>query len=470
MYDTITSQFQDAMDRESKTINSYTNNTAYSVLFRKNSDKNSMQDKLTIFYPVLQTISQGELLNYKTKTYIVLNNETAENEVYYKSDLLETNAKINYIVNGAETYIPIYAYDIQSPMAISTSTISVVSGNIHMITEYNATSKQLEISNTFTSMGRTWQIQNIIIKDNIVHLYCEVEASSTDKYAVSISGNDTYGINTTSKLTAIAKCGDTVITNASIIWTSSNTDIATIDNNGNASFKASGSVVFTALWIEHNVSATKQVNINSYSVIITANDTYSTSDTPILVATAKTNDVVDTTATFTWASSDATKATVDSAGKVKFLEAGNVTFTATWTQQNAIGTKQVTITQAVITKQYTCKIANTLATPTIYSDTNIPTIKTGGSTRSFVPKFYDATGTEVTTLTPVWTIDMSSLTTAQQAEITFVSSVSSYPLRCSLTAADDSSLLGKSIKLTLVDSGNLCTPYTIPVNIISLYG
>lgn len=437
MYDTVTEQFNEAIQREGKTISSYSNNTAYTVLFRKNSDSNSMNNKLTIFYPVTENISQGQLLTYKNATYITVNQETAENEVYYKSDLLQTNASIYVISNGIETSLPVYSYDISSPMAISSTTISVVSGNVHMISEYNDTSKKLEIDNTFDAIGRTWLIQNIVVKDNIVHLYCEVQATS-NKYAVSITASDSYGKGTISQLTSTATYGNTTITNATIAWSSSNTSIATIDNNGNASFLTNGSTTFTATWTEHDVSATKTINVNAYSVYITpTTDTYTTSDSLTLVAVAKANDVVDTTATFTWSSSDATRATISSAGVVSFLAAGTCTFTATWTQQNAIGTKTVTITQAV---SNTANIT--------YSGTS-SSIYIGGSTaKVYTGTFYDSTGA-VITLTPVWSI------TAGTASTDHVSMVAQTDVMKIGLKADSSAVVG-TFQLNLKDPNGTC--------------
>ena len=446
MYDTISSQFQDALQREGKAINSYSGNLAYTVLFRKNSDKNSMNNKLTIYYPVTENISQGQLLKYRDKIYIVENQETSENEVYYKSDLLQTNASTYVISNGIETTIPLFSYDIQNYLAETNSTISVVSGNVEMITTDNSISRSLAINDTFDAIGGTWEIQNLIYKNGIAYIYVKRTANSSNTYTLLVTANDSYGINTTSQLIATAKYGDKVISNATIQWTSSDTSKATIDNNGNASFLASGSVTFTALWVEHNITSTKTVSVNSYSVYITANDSYSTTDTPTLTATAKINDTVDNTATFTWASSDTTKATVDSTGKVAFLSAGMVTFTATWTQQNAIGTKQITITQAV---SNTADITY-VGSASIYID---------GSTKKFTGHFYDGSGAAIT-LTPAWSI---TVPTVNQGHISMVAQTD--PMIMGVKA--DANAIEGTFQLNLRDSNSTCNK-SITVNIISM--
>lgn len=447
MYNTISSQFTDALNREGKTINSYSDNSIYTVLFRKNSDKNSMNNKLAIYYPVTENISQGQLLKYKDRIYIVENQETSENEVYYKSDLLQTNASTYVISNGIETTIPLFSYDIQNYLAETNSTISIVSGNVEMITTDNSISRSLAINDTFDVIGGTWEIQNLIYKNDIAHIYVKRTANSTNTYILSITANGSYGINTASQLTATAKYGDKVITNATIQWTSSDTSKATIDNSGNVNFLALGSVTFTALWVEHNIINTKTVSVNAYSVYITASDSYSTTDTPTLTATAKINDTVDTTATLTWTSSDTTKAIVDSTGKVTFLSAGTVTFTATWTQQNAIGTKKITITQAVSnTADITFK-----STAQIYVD---------GSTKTFTGHFYDSTGVAIT-LTPVWSLTLSS---AQAGHVNLVAN--SNPMLTGIQA-DANAPAGTQFQLNLKDSENTCSK-SITVNVVEM--
>lgn len=438
MYDTIASQFTDALQREGKSINSYSDNSAYTVLFRKNSDKNSMNNKLTIYYRVTENISQGQLLKYKDRIYIVENQETSENEVYYKSDLLQTNASINNFANGIESNIPVFSYDMVNVLPQTSQTIPVINGNLEMVTTDNAISRALAVNNTFNSMGGTWKIDNLIYKCGIAHIYVERTTGASNTYTVEITANDSYGTNTTSKLIATAKINTDVVTNATIQWTSSDTSKATIDNSGNVNFLAIGSVTFIALWVEHNITTTKTVSVNAYGVSITANDSYLTTDTPTLTATAKINDTVDTTATFTWASSDTTKAIIDSTGVVTFLAAGTVTFSALWTQQNATGTKQITITQPV---SKTCTITSSASGGAF-------TITAGYST-TFTGQFWQG-ATELTDQTAEWNNDIPSTYTA---DFTITNSDNTITIKCK----SGSGMLKKSFNLTLQDSQHTCT-------------
>ena len=70
MYDTVNSAFSDALKREGKVITAYSDNTPYNVIFRHNSDKNKLQNTLTIFYSADSNVHVGQLLKYKDKTYL----------------------------------------------------------------------------------------------------------------------------------------------------------------------------------------------------------------------------------------------------------------------------------------------------------------------------------------------------------------------------------------------------------------
>jgi hypothetical protein len=409
---------------------------------------------LTIFYPYDCGIHAGQLLTYGNKHFLTINQETPENTVYYKSNIIETNAIIHSVIGSSEINMPVYAYDIADGLTQSNNVISLVNGNIHIIAEPNSIINSLQLSNEFDAVGRHWKIDNIISKDNVIHLYCEVWATTSHTYTVTITANDSYHRGESAQLTAVAKQDDTVV-NASLVWTSSDTSLATVDNTGLVNFLADGNVTITATWTSQNVSGTKAIAItepDSYSLSITANDSYTTADTPTLTANAQKNGTTDSTATITWTSSDTTIATIDSTGKATFLKAGNVTFTATWTQQNVTATKSITVTQAV---SGSCVVkannGNTIST--------VQTIHYGyGSTYYYNAVFQDGSGNEVTGVTPAWTLtNLSGITTS---DIT-MSNVTDYPLRIGISLKKDSSIAGATFTLHLTSTTGTYGSYDV---------
>lgn len=472
MYDTVNSAFTDVLKREGKVITAYSDNTPYNVIFRHNSDKNKLQNTVTIFYSADSNVHVGQLLKYKDKIYLSINQESAENDTYLKSDLLETNAVMNYISGGMEFNVPAYAYDVQSALLQSGNVLSVVGGNTELLAEDNSITKALKINDCFYALGGYWKIDNLIYKDNMTYIYVERETTSTT-YTVTITANDSYDRGTTVQFTAIAKADDTVVTNANIVWISSDESKATVDSSGNVTFLANGSVDISAAWQEHNISSKKSITITEppvYGLTITGNDSYVTTDTPTLTATAQKNGVIDSNATITWSSSDTSIATIDNTGKVTFQKDGDVVFTAKWKERNITATKSISITVPKPSTQYTCKITNTKIPPTmIYGDKDVLKIKVGTTDKPVVAHFYDSTGTEVTTLIPKWSIDVSSLSADKQKEI-HLDTKPEYPMRAYLSLDFENNLIGYDFTLTLIDTDGLCEPKTITIPITSLYG
>ena len=465
MYDTLFTAFMDTLNREGKSINDYQNNTPYNVIFRKNKDTNSFQDRVTIFYPVLSDIHAGQLLSYSNKIYLAINKETAENGIYYKSDLLKTNAVIHTIINSKEINMPVYAYDIADGLTQKNNVMSLISGNIHIIAEPNSTIKSLSIDNEFDAVGRHWKIDNIISKDNVIHLYCEVWATTSHTYTVTITANDSYHRGESAQLTAVAKQDNTIVNDIPFVWTSSDTSLVTIDNTGLVNFLADGNVTITATWTSQNVSGTKSIAItepDTYSLSITANDSYTTSDTPTLTANAQKNGTTDSTATITWNSSDTSIATVDSTGKVKFLAVGSVTFTATWTEQNKTATVTISVTQPV--SAGTCIMTHNNGTHYLSTDTLF--LKEGGSAMPINALFQDGSGNNLTGLTPIWTLsDLAGITTS---DITLVAPVSGYPLRCTIQIAKKTILVGATFRLHLIDKANTFSESVLNIKVVGL--
>ena len=397
MYNTVFTAFSDCLNREGTIIYDYKTNMPYTVLFRRNNDKNNMINHTRIFYPLLTDIRAGQLITYNHENYIVLNKETAENSVYYKSSLLKTNAIIKRFKDGLQTIIPVYSSDVDSALANSGEVLSLVDGNVQMIADNQGAAAQLYINDEFYAIGGYWEINNIINKDGILSIYSKTTSRpSNNNLTLTINADDSYTVGTEVHLATTAKYGDMTITNADVIWSVDNADISTIDTDGTLHCNGTGTVTVTATWLNENITTTKQITIatpENNTLEINADDTYTTADTPTLTAVAKTNGTVNNTATITWASSDTNVATIDSTGKVAFLTAGNVTFTATWTQKNITANKTITV---AVPAPLTATITNNQG-----AVSGSVTVNTFNNT-VFTGHFWKGS-TEVTNITPVWT-------------------------------------------------------------------
>lgn len=237
----------------------------FNVVFRKNNDGLEDRDSSIIYYEIDAPVEIGTLLQYKGKYYIVLNKETAENDVYYKSAIQQTDGILN-LNTGTVTGLRIICLKTTSISSASDGTMILLSGNLELILEDNSDSKRLTIGGTFNEYGGTYKIKNIMSKNGICHLYCERTADEqpTINYrlvlgaynkAYQIPSSPESGIGVT-KLETTAYMNDQIVFNPTIEWLSSNNDVATIAQDGTVTFIKAGIVKFTARWTEHDVEVT----------------------------------------------------------------------------------------------------------------------------------------------------------------------------------------------------------------------
>ena len=126
--------------------------------------------------------------------------------------------------------------------------------------------------------------------------------------------------------------GQTITLKASVVplpavqtvtWKSSDTTIATVDENGVVTGLESGTVTITATSSEYNVYASLEVKVVSNKVLISGPRSVLVNETITLRATSPSSDEI------TWSSLDESIATVDSNGVVTGKKAGSVDIKAT---------------------------------------------------------------------------------------------------------------------------------------------
>ena len=223
-----------------------------------------------------------------------------------------------------------FATSMENP---ATFFIEPISGAEGQFTLQYTDAKRMYLDADSESISR-WSIKS---SANGNGAYRIVPVSLSDPvYARSVSINPTSltltSVGQTALLTAIVSPDNT--SNKTLIWESSNTDVATVSSSGVVTAVASGTAVITATTVDGSnkigacdvtvdlpVLATN-VALNKTSLTLT-----SARDSAILIATVYPDNATDKTVT--WTSSNTDVATVNSSGVVCAVDNGTAIITAT---------------------------------------------------------------------------------------------------------------------------------------------
>lgn len=248
--------FDETMRREGKRAALLYGGEEFNVFFRRNNDNQNTKDTMIMYYRADAPVYTGNLISFDRFSYLVLNKETAENDVYYKSAVIRCNGTINTHSLSA-VGLPIFGATVNNAKAEQTTHYSLIDGNIEVQTQDCEESRALRIDDYFNEYGRTWRISNIYFIDGICHLMCEVSADSTPtyEYTLELSSLDSVNVipHESARITATAYINGNRVDNATINYISSDIDVATIDDNGVIDYRRDGEVTFTAIWLEHNI-------------------------------------------------------------------------------------------------------------------------------------------------------------------------------------------------------------------------
>ena len=227
--------------------------------------------------------------------------------------------------------------------------------------------------------------------------------------ASSIELSDTLptfaSLAATTQLTATVKdANDSTISGATISWATSDTTIATVSASGLVTSVDNGTATITAT--SGSLTATASVTVSQVASTVTVSPSTKTftaiEETVTLSVTV--NDAGGTEmsgAIVTWASSDATVATVSSSGLVTSVDNGTATITAT--SGPASGTAQITVnwagpTVATITATWTEGTAATITGSRFSATPASNTVTVDGLTASIT----SATTTELQITVPTY--------------------------------------------------------------------
>ena len=269
VYSPLEYVFETTMQREGKTLITYSNGIEFNAFFRIRNDNENQKDTITLYYGIAAPVQPGTLVKIRDEVYLALNKETVENDVYYKSAMIKCNGVYNSN-DGRISNIPFYSDNMKSSLAVGNNVITTLNGNIEFLTEENEMSRQIRINDMFNEFSRTFKVTNLYSIDGILHAIAEVDADAQPEQVYSIQINNEIDSSlkpgSELQLEAIPHRNGSVTENATVEWTSSNILIATVDNTGKVTCLSEGTVKITARWIEKNLSKSVFITVENANI------------------------------------------------------------------------------------------------------------------------------------------------------------------------------------------------------------
>lgn len=259
-------QFERSMKREGKIITTYTGGTEFRAFFRTRDEHENQRETIIMYYDVTAPVRPGTLVMVGYGVFLALNRETTENDIYYKSTLIKCNGIFNENT-GIVHNVPFYCSNLKSSVSVGNNVITMLNGNLELLTEENLLSKQIDIHQCFNEFGRTFKITNKYTMDGIVHLIAEVRADQKANfvYTIQIDGllNSSVPVNSVIQLEATPYINDNPTTGATFEWVSSDNSIATVDSMGKVNCLSEGTAKITVTWKERGVSESVNIIVSS---------------------------------------------------------------------------------------------------------------------------------------------------------------------------------------------------------------
>ncbi len=265
LYSVVRSQFYTYLAREGTTVKDYWTGEEYQCFFRRNKDTNQTNDNISIYYEVGNGLHPGAIITHYDKRFLILNEESVENRIYHRSDGI--NSDIMLTTYDKETMreisIPVFAYDLTGTTPDKSDMMSVIAGNVELMTGDNEISRLLKVNQEFCEMGNWYTIVSVNFKTGI----CRVEASVIQgpsnpmKYELKIDGETTYMFGDTVNLAVTATLDGNPIVNPTLSWASSDPTVISVTEDGTATCVGTGTCALICHWKEHNVADTIQIEV-----------------------------------------------------------------------------------------------------------------------------------------------------------------------------------------------------------------
>ena len=205
-----------------------------------------------------------------------------------------------------------------------------------------------------TAVGEGQAIITVTTNDGVFTDTCQVTVRQEIIHVIGVWLNkESLALETGESDTLTATVHPENATDKSVTWSSSDSSVASVDNNGKVTAVKEGQATITVTTNDGGFTATCQVTVNQKIIHVTnvsldkdSLTLINEGDSDTLIATLHPEDATDKSVT--WSSSDSGVATVDNNGNVTAVGEGQATITVKTNDGGFTDTCQVTVRQEII--------------------------------------------------------------------------------------------------------------------------
>ena len=272
-----------------------------------------------------EEIKRGDLINWFNEYWLIISEIGQKRYTYYKGIIQKCNYDIKFNFQGTIKQFPAIAdskvFDVETNQYLS-----VPAGKIVVTMQSNADSENIKINDRFIKMKNAWKVSGIDrTKNGLLILHCDLDTiiSSDDLeneianagdyvYTLEITNGETSSIQegSTLQLNAVVKLNGNPVDNKTVIYSTNNPSIATVDASGLITGISAGDCIITASLAENpNVYDTISITVtalpeHNYAVTISGSTSIVKTKTATYTATFTDNAVPITEESFFYITAD----------------------------------------------------------------------------------------------------------------------------------------------------------------------
>lgn len=236
-------------------------------------------------------IKRGDLVNWDGGNWLIISEIGHKRYTYYKGIIQRCNYNIKFNFKGTIKQFPAIVdsrvFDVETNQYLS-----IPAGKIVVTIQSNENSENITIGQRFIKMKNAWKVTGIDrTKNGLLMLYCDLDTITASDdvvnevanagdyvYTIEITNGETSSIQegSTLQLNAQVKLNDNIV-EKEVIYSSDNSSIATVDENGLVTAISAGECIITASLAENpNVYDTISITVtalpeHNYTVTISGN-------------------------------------------------------------------------------------------------------------------------------------------------------------------------------------------------------